>query len=125
MKLLLDTRSILWMLDEPHRLSSIAQDTIDDTDNELFYSTMSILEIAIKVRIGKLKTPDRLLERLAHLDCKALPVSTEHAWHVASLPLIHRDPFDRVIVAQAIVERLVLVTSDHLLPRYPCIVLRA
>jgi PIN domain nuclease of toxin-antitoxin system len=125
MKLLLDTQSMLWMLQDPRRLSSAAQQAIDNADNELFYSTMSILEVAIKVGIGKLRTPDRLFERLAEFECVPLQVTNAHAWHVASLPLIHRDPFDRVIVAQAIVDQLVLVTSDRVLPRYQCAVLKA
>lgn len=125
MRLLLDTQSVLWMLQEPQLLSTAAQDAIDNADNELFYSTMSILEIAIKVGIGKLRIPDRLFERLAQFECSPLQVTNDHAWRVASLPLIHRDPFDRVIVAQAIVDGLVLVTSDRILPRYECVVLKA
>lgn len=125
MRLLLDTQSILWMLETPHRLSSAAQDAIDDTDNDLFVSSASILEIAIKQSIGKLRPPARLFERLEEFGCVSLPVNNDHAWKIATLPLIHRDPFDRVIVAQAIVERLVLVTSDRILPRYELAVLKA
>jgi PIN domain nuclease of toxin-antitoxin system len=66
-----------------------------------------------------------MFERLVQFECSPLEVTNDHAWRVASLPLIHRDPFDRVIVAQAMVEGLILVTSDRILPRYECAVLKA
>jgi PIN domain nuclease of toxin-antitoxin system len=124
-KLLLDTNVILWMLDDPERLSSLARDAIDDASNTLMVSTVSILEVAIKLSTGKLQIAYDLLEAVVEEGCEILEVKAEHAWTVRSLPLIHRDPFDRLLVAQAICEKVVMVTSDRTLPRYGAPILRA
>ena len=118
MKLLLDTNAALWMLDRPERLSKAAAVAIDDPDNALIVSSVSIAEIAIKTSVGKLRIDYDLIATLAELGCEFLSVSVQHAWKVAELPLIHRDPFDRLIVAQAFVEGLTLITSDRTLPLY-------
>ncbi|MBA3999639.1 type II toxin-antitoxin system VapC family toxin [Brevundimonas sp.] len=125
MRLLLDTNVVLWMLDDPERLSLLARDAIDDASNTLMVSTVSILEVAIKLSTGKLEIAYDLLEAVAEEGCEILDVKAEHAWTVRSLPLIHRDPFDRLLVAQAICERVVMVTSDRTLPRYGAPILRA
>ncbi|MEH6663980.1 MAG: type II toxin-antitoxin system VapC family toxin [Brevundimonas sp.] len=125
MRLLLDTNVILWMLDDPERLSPLARDAIDDASNTLIVSTVSILEVAIKLSTGKLEIGYDLLEAVGEEGCEILDVKAEHAWMVRSLPLIHRDPFDRLLVAQTICEKVVMVTSDRTLPRYGAPILRA
>ena len=106
------------MLDRPERLSDAAAVAIDDPHNTLVISSVSILEIAIKTSVGKLRVEYDLIATLADLGCDFLSVSVLHAWKVADLPWIHRDPFDRLIVAQAFVEGMTLITSDRTLPLY-------
>lgn len=123
MKLLLDTHIVLWMLSEPERLGSTVREMIEDSDNELIVSIASILEIAIKTSIGKLAVDDLWLEGLIALDTRFMPIEMNHAWRVGQLPLIHRDPFDRLLVAQAQCENAALVTADEMLCRYGGLVL--
>lgn len=125
MRLLLDTNVLIRLLDEPHRLNDRVRAVLDDLDNELFVTTVSLVEIAIKVGTGRLAMPPDLLSRLRGFGCELLQVEASHAMRMAQLPLIHRDPFDRLIVAQAMVEDLILVTSDRLLPSYGLAVLPA
>ncbi|MFN3537426.1 MAG: type II toxin-antitoxin system VapC family toxin [Brevundimonas sp.] len=125
MRLLLDTNVLLRMLEEPHRLSADVQAALDDLANTLVVTTASLVEISIKVGTGRMVMPPRLLERLSEFDCDILPVKAEHAMRMADLPVIHRDPFDRLIVAQAMSEDLILLTTDRLLEAYGCAVMRA
>lgn len=125
MKLLLDTNVLLRMLEEPHRLSADVQAALDDLSNTLVVTTASLVEISIKVGTGRMVMPPRLLERLSEFGCDVLPVKAEHAMRMADLPVIHRDPFDRLIVAQALAEDLILLTTDRLLETYGCAVMRA
>ena len=125
MRLLLDTNAMLWMLGEPERLSAVAAAAIDEAENQLIVSSVSVLEAAIKISVGKLRLNYDLIEALTGLGCTFLPVLPRHAWKVAELPLIHRDPFDRLIVAQAIAEGLTLVTSDRTLSLYGVTNIRA
>ena len=125
MRLLLDTNVLIRMLEEPHRLGVQVQEALDDADNDLVVTTVSLVEIAIKVGTGKLRMPPSILERLAALDCVILPVLAEHAMRMARLPVLHRDPFDRLIVAQALAEDLVLVTTDRQLDAYDVVTMRA
>jgi PIN domain nuclease of toxin-antitoxin system len=124
-RLLLDSQVLIWTLNEPGRLSAAARDALEDLENELWFSPASIQEIAIKTFAGKLQAPDRLLERLDGLGYLSLNVTPAHAWRAGGLPMIHRDPFDRLIVAQALCENLTLVTSDRVLPLYGVPTLRA
>jgi PIN domain nuclease of toxin-antitoxin system len=122
MRLLLDTHLLLWSAVEPERLSSKAQIAIGDEDNELLFSPASLWEVAIKQR---LRRPDfqvdvRLLRRnLLMNGYDELSVTGEHAVAVADLPPIHRDPFDRLLVAQSMVEGITLLTADRTMARYP------
>ncbi len=125
MRLLLDTNVLLRALEEPHRLAADVQVVLDDLANTLFVTTASLVEISIKVGTGRMVMPPRLIDRLTELGCELLPVKAEHAMRMAELPLIHRDPFDRLIVAQALSENLVLLTTDRLLETYGCAVMRA
>lgn len=125
MRLLLDTNVLLLMLEEPHRLSADVQAALDDLSNTLVVTTASLVEISIKVGTGRMVMPPQLLDRLSEFGCDILPVKAEHAMRMADLPVIHRDPFDRLIVAQALAEDLILLTTDRLLETYGCAVMRA
>jgi len=122
MKLLLDTHLLLWAAGEPRRLSKAARALIDDPDNELLFSAASLWEVAIKRGLGRkdFKVDARLLRRgLLDNGYRELPILSDHVVATKSLPLIHRDPFDRILVAQATVEGITLLTIDSLLSQYP------
>ena len=122
MKLLLDTHTFIWWFDEPERMSPTAYAACANTDNTLILSTVSILEMQIKIQLGKLTLQYPLedvvvaLERLNAL--VVLPLLPEHVYALKDLPLLHRDPFDRLLVAQAKVCSATLVSADRVLPDY-------
>jgi PIN domain nuclease of toxin-antitoxin system len=122
MKLLLDTHLLLWAAGEPRRLSKAARALIDNPDNELLFSAASLWEVAIKRGLGRkdFKVDTRLLRRgLLDNGYRELPILSDHVVATESLPLIHRDPFDRILVAQATVEGITLLTIDSLVSQYP------
>jgi len=122
MKLLLDTHVLLWAAGEPQRLSKQARRMIDNPDNELLFSAASLWEVAIKRGLGRedFKVDARLLRRgLLDNGYSELPIISAHVVATESLPLIHKDPFDRVLVAQATVEGVTLLTIDSLVSQYP------
>ena len=117
MRILLDTHAFLWWISDAQQLSQKARQIIGNGENTLFLSAASGWEIAIKTRLGKLKLPADItsffiLEQLSVNAITPLPVQMKHALHVSSLPDFHRDPFDRMIVAQAQVEDLLVLTAD-------------
>jgi PIN domain nuclease of toxin-antitoxin system len=123
MRLLLDTCTFLWIVGGAKELSSRAREAFADPANEVFLSAASAWEIAVKHRLGKLPlpaAPDEFVptQRAAH-GIEPLAVEEESALHVAKLPDLHRDPFDRMLVAQALVGGLVLLTPDDTIRRYP------
>ena len=123
LRLLLDTHIFLWLAADDKRLSEAARRSISDASRVLI-SSASILEIAIKFRIGKLKVdPDDALAEIAANGFEELPIRNDHAVRVGRLPLHHRDPFDRLLVAQAISERLHLLTADAQLKAYSDLVI--
>ena len=122
MKLLLDTHLLLWAAGEPDRLSADARSLIDNPENELLFSAASLWEVAIKRGLGRrdLKVDARLLRRgLLDNGYGELPIISEHVVAIESLPTLHKDPFDRVLVAQATVECVTLLTTDSLVAQYP------
>ena len=122
MKLLLDTHLLLWAAGEPDRLSADARSAIEAPGNELFFSAASIWEIAIKRSIGRadFQVDARLMRRgLLDNGYSELPVGSEHAVAIDGLPSIHKDPFDRMLVAQAMVEGITLLTADAVVAQYP------
>lgn len=122
MKFLLDTHLLLWAAGEPRRLSKQARALIDNPDNELLFSAASLWEVAIKGGVGRkdFKVDARLLRRgLLDNEYRELPIMSDHVVATESLPLIHRDPFDRILVAQATVEGITLLTIDSLVSQYP------
>jgi PIN domain nuclease of toxin-antitoxin system len=122
MKLLLDTHLLIWSAWTPRRISSAARSLISSTDNEVIFSAASLWEIAIKQDLGKddFDVDARVLRRsLLDNGYSELPVTGDHAVAIRSLPLIHKDPFDRLLIAQATVEGITLLTVDKVLARYP------
>jgi PIN domain nuclease of toxin-antitoxin system len=122
MRLLLDTQVWLWLQSEPERVIPSVRDALADPQNELLLSAASAWEIAIKHGLGKLPLPlppeQYVPARMELSDTASLPVSAAHALRVASLPVHHRDPFDRLLLAQAQLERISLVTADRQLAPY-------
>ena len=112
MNLLLDTHALLWWLDDDPALSKAARTAIADGENLVFVSAATVWEIRIKEALGKLEVPSEFREVLAAQPFLSLDVTAEHAHAVAGLPDHHRDPFDRMLIAQAGVERLTVVTHD-------------
>ena len=122
MKLLLDTHLLLWAAGEPDKLSPAARSLIEDENNDLLFSAASLWEVAIKAGLGRedFTLDPRLLRRgLLDNGYGELPITGEHAVAVAGLPPIHKDPFDRLLVAQSEVEGITLLTGDEILARYP------
>lgn len=122
MKALLDTHTFLWWnLDSPE-LSTAAREFIADGENVLFLSATSAWEIAIKFSKGRLKLPEDpdqyVGNRMAHYEIQALPVQVSHALYVCNLPPIHQDPFDRLLIAQSVLEDLPILTSDLEIKKY-------
>ena len=123
MRLLLDTHAFLWFLANDRSLSATALQAIANPPNDVFVSTASAWEIAIKASSGKLTLVRPFAsifpQQLAQNNLDLLPIETDHLAGLFSLPSIHRDPFDRLLVAQAIVEGMTLVTADAHLAGYP------
>ena len=122
MKLLLDTHLLLWAAGQPDRLSKTARDLIEATGNELIFSTASLWEIVIKRGLGRedFKVDPRLLRRgLLDNGYSELPIASEHVVATDGLPPLHKDPFDRVLVAQALVEGIMLLTTDQAVACHP------
>ena len=122
MKLLLDTQLVLWVPAADPRLSRAARLILSDPANEILFSAVSLWEIAIKRGIGKLDpdlNPRNLRRQLIETGYEELSVSGQHAVSVDILPPIHKDPFDRLLIAQAMVEGIPLLTTDATIARYP------
>jgi len=111
-RLLVDTHALLWWLSDDAGLSDTARAALADPANDVLVSTASVWEIAIKRGLGKLSAPDDLPDHIEAQGFGWLPVAAEHAWRVRDLPLHHRDPFDRLLVAQALSERVAIVSAD-------------
>jgi PIN domain nuclease of toxin-antitoxin system len=118
---LLDTHFAIWAITDPAQLKGVGE-LIEDEANRVVVSTVSVWEIAIKIAIGKRSAPTvsgwEALREFEAIGFDILPVTGEHAATVADLPLIHHDPFDRLLIAQAATESLVFITRDKLLARY-------
>ena len=122
MKLLLDTHLLLWAAGEPRRLPKNIRTLLEDMDNELLFSVASLWEVAIKSGLGRkdFRVEARLLRRgLLDNGYIELPIVSDHVVAIESLPPIHKDPFDRILVAQAAVEGITLLTNDPVVAQYP------
>lgn len=122
MKLLLDTHCWLWLVAEPEKLRRDIVEMVIAESNEVYVSAVTAWEIAIKHALGKLSLPaaptEYVPQRMSMLGHLPLPIEQRHALHVGDLPLHHRDPFDRMLVAQAQIEGMHLVTADRLVAAY-------
>lgn len=122
MKILLDTQAFLWLISDSEELSKKAKNIFLDLDNQLFLSLASIWEIAIKNSIGKLsfKKPveEFIAEQLQINNISCLEIGFRHVIRTANLPFHHRDPFDRLLISQAIEEKIPIVTSDKAFDKY-------
>jgi PIN domain nuclease of toxin-antitoxin system len=122
MKLLLDTHVLLWAAGSPTQLPPGARALLDNPDNELLFSAASIWEITIKRGLGRadFQVDARVLRRgLLDNGYLELPITSEHTVFIDSLPPIHKDPFDRILIAQATVEGITLLTADAVIAQYP------
>ena len=117
-RLLLDTHAFLWWLADTPELGNSARKAIADERNEVFVSAATGWEVAIKRAAGKLQAPDNLDAMVEESGFSHLPVTFFHGEQAGALPMHHRDPFDRMLVAQAQAEGLVIVTKDPNIPRY-------
>ena len=109
---------MIWALENNPTLSESARNSITLASNMVFVSSISIWEIAIKKNLGKLKTPDNLQEEIELHRFTPLQINFDHAELAGKLPDIHKDPFDRMLIAQAMIEKLTLVTRDKVIPGY-------
>jgi len=126
-RLLLDTHVFIWALGEPQKLPPQARAAIEDSGNDVFISAAVSWEITLKHALGKLALPSApsvyIPSRLQHFGFKELPISIGHTLAVSNLPAHHADPFDRILVAQAHVDGLTLVSVDEQIRKYPITVL--
>lgn len=127
MKFLLDTHIFLWwILDDP-KLPRLAGNALADPDNTLYFSAASTWEMVIKSAIGKLSLPASpetfIREQLLLNDITPLPITMEHTFALTTLPMLHKDPFDRMLIAQSISEHFTLMTDDPLIKQYNVAVL--
>lgn len=122
MRALLDTHTFLWWIIDNPQISSRVRDIMSNSSNELFLSAASCWEIAIKAKIGRIKLPDRpqifVSQQMALNTIQGLPIQISHALHVFNLPHHHKYPFDRIIIAQAQLEKLPILTSDAMISKY-------
>jgi PIN domain nuclease of toxin-antitoxin system len=117
-KLILDTHAALWWLSGDERFGSAAEEHVADATNQVLLSAAVVWEVAIKRSLGKLEAPGDFAPTLLGAGARPLPVGLDHAAAVEQLPWHHRDPFDRLLVAQATVERAALVSADEALGAY-------
>lgn len=122
MKILLDTEAWLWSLGSPERLGKKARNLLEDPAHDLYLSAASTWEISIKAAIGKLGLPEPpasfVASRMERQGILPLPVNHAHAAQVFALPMLHKDPFDRMLLAQAMLEGLAIMSSDQVFRRY-------
>ena len=123
MKLLLDTHTLLWLVENNPQLSQIALDLLVDPGNELLLSPATYWELAIKISIRKYRLADPLADYIAEAvqlyGLRILPIDVRHAEAIVTLPHHHKDPFDRMLIAQSVVENVALVSSDEAFDAYP------
>lgn len=118
---LVDTHTLIWSFENNKKLPQTTKNIIDDTDNEIFVSIASLWEMAIKISIGKLDLSVSLTQLIKDVTLKniqILPVNSSHVLRVENLPFYHKDPFDRIIIAQSLVENITLISVDDVFDNY-------
>ncbi len=121
MNLLLDTHTLIWLLEGDDNLSTVAREQIENSDNTNFVSVATFWEIAIKVSLNKLDMKisiQNLKQLIWENGIEVLPITIEHTLFVSELPFYHKDPFDRLLVAQSVIENMILVSRDEAMPLY-------
>ena len=125
MKILLDTHVLLWLLSDDARLTAEMRESFLDLDNQLYLSIVSLWEMTIKVSLGKLELADKWLDvvqqELTFNNIHWLPIDVAHCTTLETLPFHHRDPFDRMLVAQAMTEKMAIMSNDARIKDYPLI----
>jgi PIN domain nuclease of toxin-antitoxin system len=128
-KLLLDTQCWLWWFSQPERLNEEVKEYIADESNELWFSVASIWEMGIKAAIGKLPLPEPVdsyvSSRIVRLGTITLDINASHALQASALPPHHKDPFDRMLIAQAQIENMMLVSADSIFSKYDVLIVEA
>lgn len=123
MKILLDTHIFLWFIDEDIRLNALWRKDINNPDNQIFLSVVSVWECIIKNQIGKLNFPKKpeiyLPQKRKEYLIKSLPVHEDSLYHLSKLPLLHKDPFDRLLISQSLRDNLMIMTEDSTILKYP------
>ena len=120
-KFLIDTHTFLWLIDDDPKLSNTCKSLIEDVDNEILISIASLWEMAIKISIGKLKVAgvlQQMIDELSLRNIQILPINPSHVLRVENLPFHHKDPFDRIIIAQSLVENITLISVDDVFDSY-------
>jgi PIN domain nuclease of toxin-antitoxin system len=117
-RLILDTHAALWWLSGDERFGTVAEEQLTDTTNQVLLSAAVVWEVAIKRSLGKLSAPDDVAATLVAAGAHPLPIRLDHAAAVEQLPWHHRDPFDRLLIAQATIERAAVVSADDALRAY-------
>lgn len=125
MKYLLDTHVFIWAMEGSKRLKKDIKNEISNSKNKIFVSVVTIWEISIKRSLKKLKTPFDIEASIKKTDLQIIPIQITHALAVEKLPLHHKDPFDRILISQAKVENLTLITSDQKIWKYNLKLLKA
>ena len=125
MHLLLDTHTLIWWLVNNPNLSNTARDKISDPDKIVFVSAASAWEIAIKKSLGKLQAPDDLKQQIEKQKFTPLAINIDHALTIEKLPYHHKDPFDRILIAQAIHEGLTIVSRDRIFNTYNVAIIKS
>lgn len=118
MKVLLDTHILLWWLVDTHQIKKEAREIISLVENPVYVSAASFWELAIKKSLGKIDIPDDLHSIMHSEHFLELPITPLHAWATKDLPLHHRDPFDRILIAQAQTEKIPILTRDSIFSKY-------
>ena len=125
MKYLVDTHIFIWWMKQDKRIKKEIKSILQDPQNYIYLSIATVWEIVVKKKIGKLKVPHDWKVTLKESNFLLLPISLEHVYKLENLPLHHRDPFDRMLVSQAIVENATLITGDNKLWQYDVALLKA
>lgn len=125
MQYLLDTHVVLWWFTTPEKINTKARKIIRDKSNTIFLSSASFWEMAIKKSLGRLTLPHNLIEAVAAESFKILPIMPEESLGVADLPLLHSDPFDRLLIVQAKLHDLIIITKDSKIGQYPVVIMKA
>lgn len=122
---LLDTHTLIWHLTDAPNLSNKVKEDIENIDNQIFVSIVSLWELAVKINIGKLNlnySLKEIIQEVEQLGIEILEIKPTHLFHLLNLPLHHRDPFDRLLIAQAQAENLILLSKDENFPLYDVVI---